>query len=125
MGPDPVHISGSLELDDDAEDVLRRLEKIGATIMNRASGSGLLGDDPVGSILRNQDKKRAAAQIIGQAYVTAYALMSANRDALERIADELVERKELHGDEVGELLDSVGLQRPRLDLMDPGTWPKV
>jgi ATP-dependent Zn protease len=125
MGPDPVHISGSLELGEDVEEVLKRLERIGATIMNRASGEGLLGEDPVGSILRNPEKKRAAAQIIGQAYVTAYALMDANRAGLEKIADALVERKELHGDEVGELLDSVKLRRPELDLLDPTTWPRV
>ena len=44
--------------------------------------------------------------------MTAYALMAANRERIEQIADALVERKELHGDEVGELLDSVGLKRP-------------
>ncbi len=38
--------------------------------------------------------------------------MAANRDALDAIADALVERKELHGDEVGDLLDSVHLQGP-------------
>jgi ATP-dependent Zn protease len=125
MGPDPVHISGSLEFDEDAEAVLRRLERIGSAIMNRAGGEGLLGENPVASVLRNPDKKRGAAQILGQAYVTAYALMSSNRGGLERIADELVERKELHGDEVGALLDSVGLKRPELDLMNTATWPQV
>jgi ATP-dependent Zn protease len=125
MGADPIHLSGSLEPDEDVEAVLKRLERIGSSIMNRAGGSGLLVEDPVGSILRNQDKRRAAAQIIGQAYVTAYALMSENREGLDRIAETLVERKELHGDEVGELLDSVDLHKPELDLMDPGTWPKV
>ena len=125
MGADPVHISGSLEFDDNIEAVMKRLERIGSTIMNRSGGSGLLGGDPVASVLGSPDKRRAAAQVLGQAYVTAYALMAANRDALERIADALVERKELHGDEVGELLDSVGLERPQLDLMDASTWPAV
>ena len=43
--------------------------------------------------------------------------MASNRDGIEQIADALIERKELHGDEVGELLDSVRLQasRPRPD----------
>jgi hypothetical protein len=81
--------------------------------------------DPVGAILRNPDKKRAAAQILGQAYVTAFALMDANRDGLEEIARTLIEHKELHGDEVGELLDSVDLRKPDLDLMNPATWPAV
>jgi cell division protease FtsH len=125
MGPDPVHMGGSMELSDEAEAVLKRLEKIGSTIMNRASGGAMFESDPVGSILRNPDKKRAAAQILGQAYVTAYALMDTNRDGLERIADALIEHKELHGDEVGELLDTVRLHKPELDLMNPATWPAV
>jgi len=125
MGPDPVHIVGSLELDDEHQAALNRLERIGSTIMNRAGSPGLLGDNPIGAVLGSPDKKRAAAQILGQAYITAYALMDANRDGLEQIADTLVERKELHGDEVGELLDRVGLRRPELDVMDPTTWPRV
>jgi cell division protease FtsH len=125
MGPDPVHIAGSLEVDDDRDAVLKRLERIGSTIMNRAGSPGLLGDNPIGAVLGSADKKRAAAQILGQAYITAYALMDANREALEKIADTLVERKEIYGDEVGELLDSVSLQRPALDVMDPATWPRV
>src|SRR5205085_3377454 len=79
MGPDPVHIEGSISTDEDVEAVLKRLERIGSTIMNRAGGSGMLVEDPVSSVLRNADKKRAAAQILGQAYVTAFALMAANR----------------------------------------------
>ena len=92
--------------------------------MNRASGAGMFGDDPL-SVLGDGAKRGAAAQLLGQAYVTAYALVSTNRGALERIADTLVERKEMHGDEVVELLSSVGLQKPQIDLMDDNTWPTV
>ncbi len=125
MGPDPVHIAGSLDVPEDVEHVLDRLERIGSTIMSRAGGSSLLVEDPIGAILRNQDKRRAAAQILGQAYVTAYALMASNREQIERIADVLVERKEMHGDEVVDLLNGVGLKRPEIDLMDDRTWPTV
>jgi hypothetical protein len=125
MGPDPVHMFGSLEPSDDVEAVFKRLERIGSTIMNRAGGSGLLVENPVGSVLGSPEKRRAAAQILGQAYVTAYALMAFNRQALERIADELIERKEIHGDAVVDLLAGVGLQRPDLDLMNPDTWPSL
>jgi ATP-dependent Zn protease len=125
MGPGPVHIAASMEPDEDLDAVLNRLERIGSAIMNRAGSPGMLGDNPVGAVLGNPDKKRAAAQILGQAYVTAYALMASNRNGLEKIADTLIERKELHGDEVGDLLDSVELVRPELDLMDPATWPRV
>ena len=88
-----------------------------------------IGDKPVarvnGAVLSDRDKRRSAAQILGQAYVMAYALMVENREPLERIADALIERKELHGDEVVDLLKTVGLRRPEIDLMDPNTWPAV
>jgi cell division protease FtsH len=125
MGPDPVHIGGSMEADEDVEQVLRRLERIGNAIMNRASGGAALTGDPVASILGDRDKRRAAAQILGQAYVTAYSLIANNREPVERIADTLIERREMHGDEVIDLLNAVGLQRPEIDLMDDRTWPKV
>jgi len=125
MGPDPVHIEGSLQGDDDLEQVLRRLERIGNAIMNRAGGGAPFAADPVASILGDRDKRRAAAQILGQAYVTAYALIASNREPVERIADTLIERKEMHGDEVIDMLNGVGLRRPELDLMDDRTWPTV
>jgi hypothetical protein len=125
MGPDPVHIEGSLEAPEDAEPVLKRLERIGGAIMNRASGGMPMMPDPISSVLSDQHKRRAAAQILGQAYVTAYALIAQNRQPLEQIADTLVERKEMHGDEVVDLLSGVGLTRPEIDLMDDRTWPKV
>jgi cell division protease FtsH len=125
MGPDPVHINGPLDSAEEAEKVSERLERIGAAIMNRSSASGPMMPDPLASILGDREKRRAAARILGQAYVTAFALMASNRKAIERIADTLVERKEMHGDEVVELLSGVGLERPKIDLMDERTWPTV
>ncbi len=125
MGPEPVHFIGSAVREEDIDDVCKRLERIGSTIMNRSGGDGFMQNDPVAAILRNPDKRKAAAQILGQAYVTAYTLMSTNQEQIGRIADELVERKEIYGDEVTNLLDSVGLQRPEIDLTDDRTWPTV
>jgi ATP-dependent Zn protease len=125
MGADPVTIHGSLETDGAAEEASKRLERIGTTIMNRSTGGSMFNENPLGAVLGDRDKRRAAAQIIGQAYLTAYALMASNREPLERIADALIERKEMHGDEVVDLLERVGLQRPELDLANPATWPTV
>jgi ATP-dependent Zn protease len=125
MGADPVHIEGSIAIDEDAEAVLRRLERIGTSIMSRASGAMPMMPDPIQSVLGDRDKRAAAAQILGQAYVNAYALMATNRGPIELIADTLIERKEMHGDEVVDLLNSVGLHRPEIDLMDDATWPTV
>ena len=41
-----------------------------------------------------------------------------NRDAVEKIADALLERKEIFGDELVDLLDSVGIRIPEIDYGD-------
>ena len=61
---------------------------------------------------------RRAAQILGQAYVAAQALIEANRVEVEAIADTLIERRELHGDEVVALLERHRLTQPEFDLTD-------
>jgi len=122
MGPDPVTIDHSPDGGEDADEALRRLERIGNTIMNRASGVSMFNENPLGAVLGDREKRRGAAQILGQAYVTAYALMATNKDALEKIAATLAERQELYGDEVTDLLNSVGLRRPEIDLNDHTTW---
>ena len=123
MGPDPVTIEQSPDIGEAAEEAVKRLERIGNTIMNRASsGGGMFTDNPIGAVLGDREKRRSAAQILGQAYVTAYALMAANKEAIEQIAATLSERKELYGDEVVDLLNSVGLERPEIDLHDDKTW---
>jgi ATP-dependent Zn protease len=124
MGPDAMPIDIHADGDEDIQaTVARRLEQIGNRIMNRASSGSPLSGDPVASVLGDRDKRKAAAQLLGQAYVSAFALVAANRDKVERIADTLVERKELHGDEVVDLLDRAQLVRPHIDLTDDRTWP--
>ncbi len=132
MGPEEVPLSlrpsrmlAPGEQPDTPELVKARLQKIGDQIMNRASGGSAFMSDPISSVVSSPGKNAAVAQLLGQAYVMAYALMATNRDALERIADVLMERKEMHGDEVGELLDSVGLVRPEINLHDDRTWPTL
>jgi ATP-dependent Zn protease len=125
MGADPVHVTGSLDPDEDAEHVLKRLERIGNTIMNRAQMSGPMVSDPIASVLQDREKRQAAAQLLGQAYLTAYATVEANRKAVEDVADELIHRKEMHGDEVVDLLNSVRLAKPDIELLDERTWPRV
>jgi cell division protease FtsH len=125
MGPDAVAIDVVAELPDGEPGVEARLARIGNRIMNRASGGSPMMGDPIAAVLGDSEKRRAAAQLLGQAYVTAYTLIATNREQIEQIADILVDRKELHGDEVVDLLDSVHLTRPELDLTEPATWPRV
>jgi ATP-dependent Zn protease len=110
---------------DEQERVRRRLEQIGTRIMNRASGGSAMMGDPIAAVLSDRDKHRSAAVLLGQAYITAYSLMATNREALDRIADVLVDRKEMHGDEVVDLLSNVGLVKPDIDLTDDTTWPNI
>ncbi len=123
MGPEPLTFNRGPEPDGVTKETAQRLEHMGETIMNRASIQMMMMPDPVQSVFADRAKRMAAAQILGLAYVIAYALMASNREALERIAQALIERRELYGDEVVELLGSVGLQQPELDLNDHTTWP--
>jgi hypothetical protein len=81
--------------------------------------------DVIGAALGDQFKRRAAARIIGQAYITALACMRHNREGVARIAETLMERKELYGDEVTEVLNAANLEAPAIDLLDEDLWPRV
>jgi hypothetical protein len=57
--------------------------------------------------------------------VNAYQLILQNKNAVEKIADQLIARKELYGDELVDLLNSVGLKEPKIDLSKEATWPTL
>jgi cell division protease FtsH len=128
MGPEPVSLEGKVpktKLAEREKEVMERFERIGGQIMNRASGGSAMERDPLGSVLSDPGKRRAAAQILGQAYLAAKCLIEANREEVESIAETLIARRELHGDEVVDLLDSHHLRRPEVDLSDEECWPRL
>ena len=127
MGPEPIKAPKVADETDEEtrERIEKRYEKIGLQIMNRTQGGGPMQGDPIGAVLSDPSKRTMAAQILGQAYVHAYNLMLANRDAVDRVAEELVERKELFGDDLVNLLDRQKLQRPELDYTRDETWPTI
>jgi len=104
---------------------MHRFESIGLQIMNRTGAGGPLGHDPLAGVLGDRDKRTLAAQLLGQAYVTAYALISHNKKAVEQIADSLIEKKELFGDELVEILETAKLKIPSIDLTQAKAWPAV
>jgi ATP-dependent Zn protease len=126
MAPERIDLEGrfaTLEDEEEARDkIMARFERIGLRIMQRARAAE---HDVVTAVLSDRWKRTLAAQILGQAYVLAYHLVEANREAAERVADVLIERKELHGDEVVELLDSCNLVKPDIDYLDDAVWPKL
>jgi ATP-dependent Zn protease len=64
-------------------------------------------------------------QLLGQAYLAAHHLVEANKEAVTRIADELVLRRELYGDEILQLLDAQDLRVPEVDLTKDEAWPRL
>ncbi len=130
MGPQIVDIPACARMDDESteqarERMMRRFEKIGLTLMNRTRGSADFHADPVAAVLRDPFKRAAAAQIMGQAFVTAHNFIEHNRESVERVADAVIEKQELYGDELVRLLDSVHLEKPEIDLSKEESWPRL
>jgi ATP-dependent Zn protease len=124
MGPEPLDLDATLDAREE-ERVLKRFEEIGLQIMNRTSGGGALAHDPIASVLGDPDKRRTAAQILGQAYVTAHNFVRHNRQGVEQIADEVLARREIYGDELLDLLKEAKLKKPAIDLLEENAWPTL
>jgi ATP-dependent Zn protease len=127
MGPEPIDLTGRVAEDvreEREQEITERFERIGMRILNRAQGGAFMGDN-IGAILSDQYKRRAAAVILGQAYLTGLACVRHNRDAVAQIAETLVERKELFGSEVDQLMRRAKLEAPEIDVLDESLWPRV
>lgn len=110
MGPDRVNDEDSL-----------RAEMIGYRLIAQSAGlQAPQGEpNPVAAILQQRDKARDVAQILGSGYVDCWRLMLKNKDAIDRLARVLIEKKELVGREIDELLDTVHLVGPEA----ADAWP--
>jgi hypothetical protein len=49
----------------------------------------------------------------------------ANKPGIEHIADTLVEKRELYGDEVVHVLQESNIRVPQYDLLDEESWPTL
>jgi hypothetical protein len=129
MAPERIDLDGRFALRSDEEEARERIAKhyedVGMQIMRRASPGGPYAVDVLGAVLSDSAKRAAAAQLLGKAYVDAHLLMDANRDSVRHIADVLAQRKELHGDEVLELLAEANLVVPEVDLTEERAWPRL
>jgi cell division protease FtsH len=127
MAPLPPDLGATKFADESPEDtrkrVTQRLEDIGLRLMNRTRGSADFHADPIASVLQDPRKRALAAQLLGQAFVIAYNLMAANKDAVARVADVLVERQEIFGDDLIALLNAQRLVKPEIDWTKDETWP--
>jgi ATP-dependent Zn protease len=127
MAPEYIEVP---RFDDETEDetrdrIMRRFQRIGTQIINRTRSGGGMHTDSLGAVLSDPSQRAMVEQLLGQAYLRAHHLMEANRQAVENVADALVERRELHGDEVVHLLDAQEIQLPTVDLTKEEAWPKL
>jgi hypothetical protein len=129
MSPNPVDLNGKTFADENEEQtrerVLKRFEDIGLRLLNRTNGGGMMGGDPIAAVLGDPRKRAYAAQFLGQAFVTAYNLVRENKDKVEKVADAVIEKKEIYGDALVQLLDSQDFKAPQLDWTAEETWPSM
>jgi ATP-dependent Zn protease len=120
MSPLPLELNGKTFADETEEQtrerVNRRLEDIGNRLMNKTSDGWQSLADP--------RKRMYAAQFIGEAFVTAYNLIRLNKEAVERIADKVLDEKEIYGDDLVKYLNQQNFQKPVIDWTDEDYWPK-
>jgi cell division protease FtsH len=129
MAPQPIDLSDRIEdpeLRSDEEDRVReRFRRLGEQIMHRSGGGGPFEADPLSSIVSDPAKRALVAGLLGQAFVVAYNTILQNRAGTQYVADVLVERRELHGDEVVEVLDDARLVKPQIDMLEEQAWPVI
>jgi ATP-dependent Zn protease len=109
MGPDPLPPNQS-----------RLAVSIGEYLVSVAATLGdteLQGASPAGRALSNGRSRQAIAQVLGAAFIDDWRVMYVNKEAIDQAAEALMAQGELVGDEIGGLLDSVGLREP--DEKDP------
>ncbi|HEY2218065.1 MAG TPA: AAA family ATPase [Gaiellaceae bacterium] len=128
MSPLPIELHGKTFADETEEQsharVLKRFEDIGLRLLNRTQGGAMMGD-PIASILGDPRKRMYAAQFIGEAFVTAYNLVECNKNKVESVAEAVIDKKEIYGDDLVRLLDAQKFERPEIDWTDEKVWPKL
>jgi len=116
--PDP---KGQKFDDESEDDTIRRIklrfQDIGERLLQFSGGpdAGLHGM-----------KRVYAAEFMGEAFATAFNTVRLNKEAVDRIANVLLEEKEIMGDALLKLLDDQHLQKPEsIDWTKDESWPKV
>ncbi len=127
MSPLPLDLKGKTFADETEEQsrerIMKRFEDIGSRLLNR-TGTPATGD-PAASVLNDMRKRMYAAQFIGQAFVTAYNLIEQNKPQIENVANVVIAKKEIYGDDLIRLLDDQRFKAPEIDWTDENAWPKL
>jgi hypothetical protein len=75
--------------------------------------------------LGDRSKRPLVAQFIGEAFATAVLFVQENKDAVENIANAIIEKEEIYGDELVRLLDAQNLKKPEIDWTKEESWPQT
>jgi ATP-dependent Zn protease len=124
MAPAPLVLNGNGDRET-REQIQHRLRGIGMRLLNRERGSADFHADPVASVLKDHHKEAFAAEFLGLAFVTAYVFIQHNKEKIAQIATAVEEKKEIFGDDLNRLLDSVHLEKPVIDWTKEETWPQM
>jgi hypothetical protein len=95
------------------------LISVSAVIDSEALGVASTAAKAVG----NPRSRQAVAQVLGSAYIDCWRVMYVNKEAIDLAAEALMAQGELVGDEIGGLLDSVGLREPEASDPYPEEMP--
>jgi ATP-dependent Zn protease len=119
MAPSIPKPNGHKFDDESEDDTIRRIKLRYQDIGNRLLSSAG-GQDQIQGI-----KRAYAAELMGEAFAIAYNTIKLNKDAIERIADALIEEKEIMGDALLKLLDDQQLKVPEeIDWTSEESWPQ-
>jgi ATP-dependent Zn protease len=121
MAPIRVSVNGGSFDGVSGERAQKRIEKRFEDLGNRLLNSGMNPWDALG----DRAKRPVLARFVGQAYVTALIFIQENKDAVERIANEVIEKQEIYGDELVKLLDAQNLTKPEIDWTKEEAWPRI
>ncbi len=128
MAPEPIALNGGFKskaaADKARDQIQSRFREIGAQLMLR-SGAGAMHDDQSRAVFGDPDKRRLATEFLGRAFMDAYLLITHNKDKVERIAEEVIDKKELYGNELLRLLDDAKLEKPKVDMTKEEVWPTI
>jgi cell division protease FtsH len=128
MAPPRPDLNGGFKKAEDADEAVKAIKdkcrRIGTQVMLR-SGAGAMHDDQSRAVFGDPDKRALATEFLGLAFIAAYHLVDHNKEKVERIAETVIQRKELYGNELVKLLDDAKLEIPTVDLTKDEAWPKI
>jgi hypothetical protein len=128
MAPAPIDLGDRIEDPEERreaeEKTMERFERLGYQVMHR-SGGGVMDDNPYAATLGDPDKRKLVAGLLGQAFAVAWNTIAHNRDGTQHVAERLISKRELYGDDVTRLLDAARLRKPAIDVTDDAAWPVI